>query len=247
MHLKRTLVVTSLFTSLLVMVIAMGLAWKGPTLAARTAVTPVPLSRGGEYQLRGSFSSNTTDVSALSSSDLHLTWSKITIADNLLTVQAQLLTRTHTLNASAFIRDFDSTDMVMDNDNALKWAADVNDEAGFYFARPPDWDGVSPIKVTLYFALGGNDAGAVNWRLKLNTYTPNSGEWLTNPGDRDADTILTFPSGPSWYRLYSQTFTLTDAALSNEPLWSIFFLRGNAANSETFNGDLYVLGATVEY
>ncbi|PDV99321.1 hypothetical protein [Candidatus Chloroploca asiatica] len=156
-------------------------------------------------------------------------------------------TRTVSISPAALIRDLDSTNLVMDNDLALRWAANVSDEAGFYLARPADWDGTSPVTVRVFFALGGNGAGAVNWRLKLNTYTPGSGEWLTNPGTRDADSLLTFPSGPSWYRIYSQSFTLTDSNLANNSLWSFFLLRGNAANSETFAGQLYLLNIEVEY
>ncbi|WP_129673946.1 hypothetical protein [Candidatus Chloroploca sp. Khr17] len=156
-------------------------------------------------------------------------------------------TRTVNISPAALIRDLDSANLLMDNDLALRWAANVNDEAGFYLARPADWDGTSPVTVRVFFALGGNGAGAVNWRLKLNTYTPGSGEWLTNPGTRDADSLLTFPSGPSWYRIYSQSFTLTDSNLAATSLWSFFLLRGNAANSETFAGQLYLLNVEVEY
>ena len=56
-----------------------------------------------------------------------------------------------------------------------------------------------------------------------------------------------FPSGPSWYRIYTQTFTLTPADFHDEPYWSLFFVRGNAANGETFAGNLYVMGADVIY
>lgn len=160
---------------------------------------------------------------------------------------AAVLTRTHSVSVGGFLLDTDETDIVMSTDFALVWAALSNDEAGFYMQRPADWDGVTPITVKIFFALGGNGAGTVNWRLKLNTYMPNSGEWLTNPGSRDADAILNFASGPSWYRIYSQSFTLQPADFNNEPLWSIFFVRGNAANGETFSGNLYVLHSEVEY
>ena len=145
-----------------------------------------------------------------------------------------VLTRTRSISTGSFLFDQDETDIVMSTDFALVWAAVSNDEAGFYVRRPADWNGTTPIKVTIYFALGGNGAGSVNWRLKLNTYTPNSGEWLTNPGARDADAILNFASGPSWYRIYSQSFTLQPADFHDEPLWSFFFVRGNGTNGETF-------------
>lgn len=155
--------------------------------------------------------------------------------------------RTVSVNTGAFLLDTDRTDIVMSTDFALVWAANSTDEAGFYMSRPTDWDGVSPVRVRITFALGGNGAGTVNWRLKLNTYLPNSGEWLTNPGARDADAIVVFASGPSWYRIYSQTFTLTPADFHDEPYWSLFFQRGNATNGETFAGNLYVMGADVIY
>jgi hypothetical protein len=160
---------------------------------------------------------------------------------------AAVLTRTHSVSVGGFLLDTDETDIVMSTDFALVWAANSTDEAGFYMQRPVDWDRVSPIKVKIFFALGGNGAGTINWRLKLNTYTPNSGEWLTNPGSRDADAIVNFASGPSWYRIYSQSFTLQPADFNNESLWSIFFVRGNATNGETFAGNLYVLHSEVEY
>jgi hypothetical protein len=160
---------------------------------------------------------------------------------------AAVLTRTRSVSTGSFLFDQDETDIVMSTDFALVWAAESNDEAGFYMHKPADWDGTTPIKVKIYFALGGNGAGTVNWRLKLNTYTPNSGEWLTNPGSRDADAILNFASGPSWYRIYSQSFTLQPADFHDEPLWSVFFVRGNASNGETFAGNLYVLLAELEY
>ena len=158
-------------------------------------------------------------------------------------------TVTHNLSVSpaAFVRDLTAPEITMTNDLGLRWQAGNTEQAGFYLTRPEDWDGVSPVKVTLYFALGGSTAGSVNWRLKLNSYTPNSGEWLTNPGTRNADTILNFADGPSWYRIYSQTFTLQPGDFFDEPLWSFDFLRGSGANGETFTGDLYVLNAEVSY
>jgi len=157
------------------------------------------------------------------------------------------LTRTISVSAASFIRDNGSADILMDNDNALRWVANSGDEAGFYMSRPADWDGQTPVKVHIYFALGGIAAGSVNWRLKVNHYTPGNGEWLTNPADRNADAVLAFLSGPSWYRVYSQTFTLEASAFNSEPLWSMFFLRGNAENGEKFGGDLYVMSAGIEY
>lgn len=162
-------------------------------------------------------------------------------------VAGTVLARTRSFNPASFVRDQDSTDILMDNDIALRWAAGSFDEAGFYLRRPADWNNSTPIRVTLYFALGGNTAGAVNWRLKLNSYTPNTGEWLTNPGTRNADAILNFPNGPSWYRIYSQTFTLQPGDFNDEPLWSFFFLRGNGSNGETFAGYLYLLDVEMEY
>lgn len=160
---------------------------------------------------------------------------------------ASALTRTIAFNPAELTRDLTSTDITMTTDLALRWSAGSSDEAGFYMRRPPDWDDATPVKAQLYFALGGSNAGAVNWRLKLNTYTPNSGEWLTNPGTRNADAILNFADGPSWYRIYSQSFTLAPASLSSEPLWSFYFLRGSGANGETFAGDLYLLLVELEY
>lgn len=243
MHPKRILMIAVLFIGLLIAMSTMGPARNSLAFTSHTEATPGTLISGDDYHLRGGLISSSANMS----SPLRLVWSRITVANSPLAVQAQVLTRTHSVSAAAFVRDLGSANVLMDNDIALRWAADVTDEAGFYFTRPPDWDRTSPIKVHIYFALGGNGAGAVNWRLKLNTYTPNSGEWLTNPGARGADTLLTFPSGPSSHRIYSQTFTLTDAGLANEPLWSFYFLRGNAANSETFTDYLYVLSADVEY
>lgn len=160
---------------------------------------------------------------------------------------AAVLTRTHAVSAGGFLLDTDETDIVMSTDFALVWAADSSDEAGFYMQRPADWDRVTPVTVKIFFALGGNGAGTVNWRIKLNSYTPNNEEWLTNPGARDADAIVNFASAHSWFRIYSQSFTLQPADFNDESLWSIFFLRGNATNGETFAGDLYVLHSEVEY
>lgn len=160
---------------------------------------------------------------------------------------ATVLTRTLAINPASLIRDLDSTNITMNTDIALRWEAGNTDEAGFYLRQPPDWNTTTPIKVHLYFALGGDEAGAINWRLKLNTYTPNSGEWLTNPGTRDADAILNFPEGGSWYRIYSQTFTLPPEAFNDEPLWSFFFLRGSGSNGETFAGSLFLLDVELEY
>jgi hypothetical protein len=157
------------------------------------------------------------------------------------------ITRTVSTNAGAFLYDSDSTDIVMSTDFGLVWAAGSTERGGFYMQRPADWDGQSPVVATITFALGGSQAGTVNWTLRLNTYTPNSGEWLTNPGSRDADAILTFPDGPSWYRIYSQTFTILAEDLHDEPYWSFFFVRGGGSNGETFTGNLYVTGADIEY
>ncbi|WP_129673944.1 hypothetical protein [Candidatus Chloroploca sp. Khr17] len=215
----------------------------GHAFSADSNAAPQSSMRGGTYQLQGHLRSRPVSFAP----SLRLGWSRISTGSLPMLAQAHVLTRSVSISPAAFIRDLDSANLVMDNDLALRWAANVNDEAGFYLARPADWDGTSPVTVRVFFALGGNGAGAVNWRLKLNTYTPGSGEWLTNPGTRDADSLLTFPSGPSWYRIYSQSFTLTDSNLANNPLWSFFLLRGNAANSETFAGQLYLLNAEVAY
>lgn len=156
-------------------------------------------------------------------------------------------TRTIQVSPAAFLRDLTAPEIVMTSDIALRWTANNTEQAGFYLTRPPDWDQQSPVKVRIYFALGGSSAGSVNWRLKVNSYTPGSGEWLTNPGTRDADAILNFADGPSWYRVYSQTFTLQPGDFFDDPLWSFYFLRGSGANGETFAGDLYVIHAEVEY
>ena len=74
----------------------------------------------------------------------------------------QPVTRTYSVNTGAFLLDTDETDIVMSTDFALVWAANSNDEAGFYMSRPADWDGVSPVQVRITFALGGNGAGTVN-------------------------------------------------------------------------------------
>ena len=158
-----------------------------------------------------------------------------------------VVTRTHSVNPGAFLYDQDSTDIVMSIYYGLRWAADSTDRAGFYMSRPADWDGQSPVKVRITFALGSSDAGAVNWRLRLNRYTPHSGEWLTNPAARDADQILAFASGPSSLRIYDQTFTLQSADFYDEPYWAMFFTRGDDTNGETFSGSLYVMGVDVVY
>ena len=160
---------------------------------------------------------------------------------------AGAMVQTISISPLAFVRDTTSADILTDTDLALRWAANSTEEAGFYLSRPPQWDGKTPVSVTIYFAQGGKSACSINWRLKLNSYTPNSGEWLTNPGTRNADAILNVADGPSWYRIYSQTFTLPAASFNNEPLWAFFFLRGNSGNGETFSGYLYVLSAEVSY
>jgi hypothetical protein len=119
--------------------------------------------------------------------------------------------------------------------------------------RPRDWDGTTSIKVYMYkvymyFALGGNSAATMNWQLKINNYAPNSGEWLTNSAAIDADDLLVFPVGPSWYRIYSQTWALAAAQFpSDSLLWEIYFLRGVDSDGEPFDGDIDVLGAELEY
>lgn len=196
----------------------------GEALAADASLEPAPTLQPAAVSEVGSLGTNLPEIST-----------------------ATVLTRTVSINPASFTRDVDSTTILMDNDIAMRWAAGSSDEAGFYLRRPSDWNPATPVKVHLYFALGGSSAGAVNWRLKLNTYTPNSGEWLTNPATRDADAILNFADGPSWYRIYSQTFTLQPSAFHDEPLWSFFFLRGSGANGETFPGYLYLLDVEVEY
>lgn len=96
-------------------------------------------------------------------------------------------------------------------------------EQVFYLNRPADWNGTTPVKVTHTFALGSNIAGTVNWRMRLNTYTPGGEELLTNPAARDADSLLTFALGPSSLRIYSQGFGIEASRLSTEPIWSMFF------------------------
>lgn len=160
---------------------------------------------------------------------------------------SKTITRTISTNAGAFMYDSDSTDITMSIYYGLRWVANTTERAGFYMQRPADWDGQSPIVATITFALGNSDAGTVNWRLRLNTYTPNSGEWLTNPASRDADEILTFASGPSSLRIFSQTFTIPVEDFFEEPYWSFFFTRGDGTNGETFTGNLYVMGVDVEY
>ena len=135
----------------------------------------------------------------------------------------------------------------MDTYYGLRWGPGTEDRAGFYMNRPPDWDGVSPIKAHITFALGNADSGSVNWRLRLNSYTPGSGEWIANPAARDADEFLVFAGGPSSLRIYSQRFTIPAEDFNDEPYWAFFFVRGNLSNGETYTGDLFVLSADVTY
>jgi hypothetical protein len=159
----------------------------------------------------------------------------------------QVITRTVSTNAGAFMYESGSPDIVMSADYGLTWAAGSSERAGFYLQRPADWEGQTPVVATITFALGGSQAGTVNWTLRLNSYTPGSGEWLTNPASRDADAILTFTDGPSWLRIYSQAFTIPAEDFNQEPYWSFFFVRGDGSNGETFPGNLYVMGADIEY
>jgi hypothetical protein len=160
---------------------------------------------------------------------------------------ASAMVRSLSISPLAFTRNTTSADLLTDNDIALRWVANSTQEAGFYLSRPPDWDGVTQVKVTITFAQGGSNACSINWRLKLNSYTPNSGQWLTNPGTRNADAILNVAAGPSGYRVYTQTFTIQVADFHNRPFWSFFFLRGNSGNGETYTGYLYVLNVEVSY
>lgn len=158
-----------------------------------------------------------------------------------------VVTHTHSVNPGAFLYDQDSPDITMSIYYGLRWQANSSERAGFYMSRPADWDGQSPVKVRITFALGSSEAGAVNWRMRLNRYTPNSGEWLTNPASRDADQILVFASGPSSLRIYEQTFTLQPQDFNDEPYWAMFFVRGDGTNGETFTDPLYVMGVDVLY
>jgi hypothetical protein len=169
------------------------------------------------------------------------------VAPSVITELVDANTRTYSVNPGGFLFNSDSTDITMSIYYGLRWAANTSERGGFYMQRPADWDGLTPVVVTITFALGNNQAGTVNWTLRLNTYTPNSGEWLTNPASRDADTILTFPDGPSSLGIYSQTFTIPGEDFFEEPYWSFFFVRGSGSNGETFTGNLYVMGVDVAY
>ncbi|NCC36898.1 MAG: hypothetical protein EOM24_33535, partial [Chloroflexia bacterium] len=104
---------------------------------------------GGTYQLQGGLRSSSVRFA----SPLRLGWSRITSDRRPIVAQTGVLTRNVTISPAAFIRDRDSANLVMDNDLALRWAANVSDEAGFYLARPADWDGTSPVTVRVFFAL----------------------------------------------------------------------------------------------
>jgi hypothetical protein len=159
---------------------------------------------------------------------------------------SKVITRTVSTNAGALLYDSGSTDITMSIYYGLRWAANPSERGGFYMQRPADWDGQTPVVATITFALGSGQAGAINWRLRLNHYTPNNGEWLTNPASHDADTILTFPDGSS-LRIFSQTFTIPAEDFNEEPYWSFFFTRGDGSNGEVYPGILYVMGADIEY
>lgn len=263
MHRRGALAIAIVLVCLAAVAAAAGPA-RGDPAASRRAGPEVGLSQAGGYRLAGRFvpADDTDRAAALTGGPLSLAWSQVALASpgrvkgNTLyygrsrpspTLLGQTVPRSRSISPAGFIRDLTAPELTMTSDIGLRWQANTSEEAGFYMARPADWDGQSPVTVKITFALGGSTAGATNWRLKLNTYSPGSGEWLTNPATRNADAVLIFPAGPSWYRIYSQTFTLDAPAFHNEPLWSFFFLRGNAGNAETFTGDLYVLGAEVEY
>lgn len=263
MHRRLALAIAIVLVSLAVVAAAAGPARSDPAVSRR-AEQEVSLSQGGSYRLAGRFvpSAGVGRAAAPADGTLSLAWSQVTVAPpgrvkgNALfygrgglspTILGQAVPRSRSVSPAGFIRDLTAPELTMTSTIGLRWQANTSREAGFLMARPPDWDGQSPVTVTINFALGGSTAGAINWRLKLNTYSPGSGEWLSNPATRNADAVLIFPAGPSWYRVYSQTFTLDAPAFNNEPLWSFFFLRGNAGNAETFTGDLYVLGAEVDY
>jgi hypothetical protein len=155
--------------------------------------------------------------------------------------------RSISISPLAFCRDTTSTDFRTNVDFAgLQWIANSTQTAGFYLSRPPDWDGVTPVKVTITFAQLGSNACSINWQLKLNSYTPNSGQPITNPPVRNADAILNIAAG-AFYRVLSQTFTLPATDFNSNTIWSVFFLRGNSGNGETFTGYLFVLNAEVRY
>lgn len=257
---KRWFSVFLIMLSLLLVGTAIVLAQSSNSLAGVKSVIHSSPSQGGIYTLRGAVNTNLVEergIIRLSSAQLmqggiYALNTKNALPVSQISPQSEqavtaVVTHTHSVNPGAFLYDQDSTDIVMSIYYGLRWVANTNERAGFYMSRPADWDGQSPVKVRVTFALGNSSAGTVNWRLRLNRYTPNSGEWLTNPAARDADQILVFPSGPSSLRIYDQTFTLQPEDFFDEPYWSLFFTRGDGTNGETFTGNMYVMGVDVIY
>lgn len=216
------------------------MATKGKTVAL-AAVLVVAVSSGGAVRAEG-----TQLAVGIRSGPAAPVWAASSTPGAARTVVLPVV-HTRSVNAGEFLRDEDDLDVTMSQDIGLRWEAGVSDRAGFYMERPVDWDGQSPVTVRITFALGSASAGTVNWRLFLNSYVPNSGEWLTNPGARDADSVLVFANGLSFYRIYDQTFSLAATELDDEPYWAFSFQRGDGNNAEVFGHPLYVLGADVEY
>jgi hypothetical protein len=159
----------------------------------------------------------------------------------------------------------------------LRWPATSTQRAGFGIPQPDDWDQTTPFTVTLYFALYTvSEPGYVRWRLhaggsqlNLPVAYPDSGWDQIYYGAEEDAALLGYgaTSGRS-YLMKSQSWVskwasntgswyfgsgaTTGNSFGWNPMWFFYFKRGYAANSgssngETYDGDMYVVGAEITY
>lgn len=154
----------------------------------------------------------------------------------------------------------------------LRWP-DTGELAGFGVSQPRDWDKSTSFTVKLYFALyTAGSPGFVQWRLHAGTSNlnlpvdyPDSGwDQIYFGNEQDADLLAYGAAGghsylmkvQSWTSKWSDTYdtwyfgesVTTGNDFYGDPMWYFYFERGaGAGNDETYSGNMYVVGAAVEY
>ena len=220
-------------------------------LTPRQAITPVPYAR---YAIQSASATSAQSVpwTGVTDKPEKLNWRSLYVAANAL--------------------NYAPGSNIVLAERGLRWP-NTTQLGGFGIPQPDDWDQTTPFTVTLYFALQSATApGFVQWRLNaggsdlnLSPDYPDSGwDQIYYGALEDAELLAYGNAGGHFYLMKSQTWVskwsetyqawyfgdgvTTGNDFGDNLMWFFYFQRGSAVgNDETYTGDMYVVGAEINY
>jgi hypothetical protein len=148
-------------------------------------------------------------------------------------------TKKISLPAQALNTNPSSTNIV-ESFQGLRWGYSFINFAQFSIAKPNDWDQVSDVVVSIYFATESNANGNIQFFGRARDY---------NLGDpiNDASSVLSnIVSNTGDNELHKVSIVFPANDLSKE-LWVIALQRNTGSNLAGYQDDVSVLNVTIEY